>query len=181
MLTAALADARHGRPGMVVIGGDAGVGKTRLMAESVAGAEATGDLVLAGGCVDLGEGILPFGPITEALRDLPRRLDPAALSEVVGPGRDELGRLVPELGGGDGVAQGHSPGRLFELLLGVFRRLTAVAPVVLVLEDLHWADQSTRDLLTFLVRNVRGERLLIIVTFRTDELHRRHPLRPFLA
>ncbi|HYN18339.1 MAG TPA: AAA family ATPase, partial [Actinomycetes bacterium] len=72
-------------------------------------------------------------------------------------------------------------GRLFELLLGVLERLGAERRAVLVVEDLHWADRSTRDLLAFLVRNLRRGRLLLVMTYRSDELHRRHPLRPFLA
>jgi hypothetical protein len=70
--------------------------------------------------------------------------------------------------------------RLFELVLGVLHRLAERAVVLVVVEDLHWADQSTRDLVGFLVRNLRGG-VALVVTYRSDELHRRHPLRPFLA
>src|SRR4029453_17277791 len=69
--------------------------------------------------------------------------------------------------------------RMYEAFLDLLRRLAADRPVVLVIEDLHWADDSTRELLAFLVRNVRDERLLIVATFRSDELHRRHPLLPW--
>jgi len=72
------------------------------------------------------------------------------------------------------------PGRLFELLLGVVHRLAERGPLLLVVEDLHWADQSTRDLLGFLIRNLRAG-VALVVTYRSDELHRRHPLRPFLG
>jgi len=72
-------------------------------------------------------------------------------------------------------------GRLFELLLGLLERVGAERPALLVVEDLHWADRSTRDLLAYLVRNLRHGRLLLVATYRSDELHRRHPLRPFLA
>src|SRR6266702_8579457 len=72
------------------------------------------------------------------------------------------------------------PGRLFELLLGVLHRLAERAPLLLVVEDLHWADQSTRDLLGFLVRNLRAG-VALLLTYRSDDLHRRHPLRPFLG
>ncbi len=71
--------------------------------------------------------------------------------------------------------------RTFEGVLGLLERLGEAAPVLLVIEDLHWADQSTRDLLTFLARNVRGERLLLVASFRADELHRRHPLVGWLG
>ena len=74
-----------------------------------------------------------------------------------------------------------SQGRLFEAFLGLLERLAEPPPTVLVIEDLHWADRSTLDLLTFLVRNLRAA-LLVILTYRTDDdLHRRHPVRPFLA
>ena len=71
--------------------------------------------------------------------------------------------------------------RIFEGMLALLRELAERATVVLILEDLHWADGSTRDLVAFLARNVRAERLVVVGTFRTDELHRRHPLRPWLA
>src|SRR5690606_27396584 len=71
--------------------------------------------------------------------------------------------------------------RLFELVLTLLERLAERSPTVLVIEDAHWADQSTRDLLTFLVRNAGAAPLLIVVTFRSDELHRAHPLRRSLA
>ena len=70
---------------------------------------------------------------------------------------------------------------MFEIVFGLLRRLSDDQPVALILEDLHWADSSTRDLLRFLVRNARDARFLIIGTYRSDELHRRHPLRPLLA
>jgi ATP/maltotriose-dependent transcriptional regulator MalT len=73
-----------------------------------------------------------------------------------------------------------SQARLFEVFLGLLERLADRSPTVLVTEDLHWADRSTLDLLTFLVRNMRAP-LLLVLTYRTDDLHRRHPLRPFLA
>src|SRR5215831_9501621 len=109
-----------------------------------------------------------------------------------GPGRAgasarQLARLVPELGAPAGTggqaapgAGALTPGRLFELLLGVLHRLAERGPLLLVVEDLHWADQSTRDLLGFLVRNLRTG-VMLLLTYRSDELHRRHPLRPFLT
>ncbi len=181
-LRSALSAAQGGTAQVVLVGGDAGVGKTRLVRELLDRATADGHLVLTGGCVDLGEGTLPFGPVIEALRRLHGLLDDATLDELLGPAAEELGRLVPELGHFEyRAAAVHQPGRLFELLLGVLDRLGRRAPTVLVVEDIHWADQSTRDLLSFLARNLREERVLLIATYRTDELHRRHPLRPFLA
>ena len=192
-LAAAADRAAAGTPTSVLIGGEAGVGKTRLVGELVAGARAAGAIVLAGGCVELGGEGVPFAPLIEAMRALVRDLDEPALARLVpGQARAELARLLPELGppagaAGQRAAFGGDPGpwseqgRLFELLLGLLERLGAEGRAVLVVEDLHWADRSTRDLLAFLVRNLRHGRLLLVGTYRSDELHRRHPLRPFLA
>ena len=192
-LAAAADRAAAGTPTSVLIGGEAGVGKTRLVGELVAGARAAGATVLAGGCVELGGEGVPFAPLIEALRAFVRDLDEPALARLVpGQARAELARLLPELGpsagaAGQRAAFGGDPGpwseqgRLFELLLGLLERLAAERRAVLVVEDLHWADRSTRDLLAFLVRNLRHGRLLLVATYRSDELHRRHPLRPFLA
>jgi DNA-binding CsgD family transcriptional regulator len=138
--------------------------------------------VLGGGCVPLGEEGLPFAPVTEALRDL----DAAELEAVAGPARPELARLLPDLAWGgqaaaEPVAAEAGQGRLFELLLGLVQRLAATAPLLWVLEDLHWADRSTRDLLAYLATSLRSGRVLLVGTFRSDELHRRHPLRGLLA
>ena len=191
--SARLAQAREradaGTPTVVVVGGEAGVGKSRLVGELVAGSRAGGATVLAGGCVELGGEGLPFAPIVEAMRALGRGLDgPEPAMAVPGTTKAELARLLPELGqppaGGPEqpwLDLGSGQGRLFELLLGLLERLAGDQLTILVVEDLHWADRSTRDLLAFLVRNLRQGRLLLLLTYRSDELHRRHPLRPFLA
>jgi predicted ATPase len=181
-LRAALERAAAGQPAVVVVAGEAGVGKTRLVGELLRDADGLGAVALAGGCLDVGEGVLAYAPIVEALRPLAGALDSEELERVLGGARAELARLVPELGptaGGEQAAP-LAPTRLFELLLGVLHRLAERGPVLLVVEDLHWADQSIRDLLGFLVRNLRGG-VALVLTYRSDELHRRHPLRPFLA
>ncbi len=179
--------AEAGRASLAIVGGEAGVGKTRLVAEVVARLRARGWLVLGGGSVALGDDGLPFGPIVEALRVLVREVDPARIAEAAGPGLPELARLVPELSrvGGDGQAPAPQAEwvqvRIFEGVLRLLANLSETEPVLLVVEDLHWADRSTRDLLAFLARNARAERLFVVATFRTDELHRRHPLTTWLA
>jgi DNA-binding CsgD family transcriptional regulator/tetratricopeptide (TPR) repeat protein len=181
-LRAALERAAAGRPAIVLVAGEAGVGKTRLVAELLGAAGELGAVPLSGGCLDVGEGVLAYAPMVEALRSLTRIVDPEELERVLGGARGELARLVPELGpqaGGDRAGP-LAPTRLFELLLGVLHRLAERGAVLLVVEDLHWADQSTRDLLGFLVRNLRAG-VALVLTYRSDELHRRHPLRPFLA
>jgi DNA-binding CsgD family transcriptional regulator/tetratricopeptide (TPR) repeat protein len=185
-LRAALQLAVEGRSSATLIAGEAGVGKTRLTAELSGLAQDHGATVLLGGCIVLGEGALPYAPVVEALRSLVRRTDPDELERLLGQGRSELARLVPDLGPvteeqASGLGVGSAQGRLFELLLGVLERLAVTAPVVFIVEDLHWSDQSTRDLLGFLVRNLRESAVMLAFTYRSDELHRRHPLLPFLA
>jgi predicted ATPase len=174
--------AADGEPAVVLVGGEAGVGKTRLVAELAARGAADGTRVLAGGCVPVGDGALPYAPIVEALRALLAELGAAAVRELVGPSWPELARLLPALGEPD---RSSPPGqaaqaRLFELVLGLLGRLGEQAPLVLVVEDVHWADRSTRDLLAFLVRNLRRERVLLVVTYRSDDPGQQR-LGPWLA
>jgi ATP/maltotriose-dependent transcriptional regulator MalT len=181
-----LAERRADHVATIVIGGEAGVGKTRLVTEFAERAAGSGWRVLVGHCLELGESGLPFAPIVEAFRDLPDLLDPNDLARVLASGRAAIGNLVPTLADGSAPAEARpadeaTQARLYEFILAMIGRLAAEAPLVLEIEDLHWADRSTRDLLRFLARNVRRGPLLIVTTFRTDELHRRHPLVPFLA
>jgi DNA-binding CsgD family transcriptional regulator len=183
-----LARAAAGQPLLALLGGEAGVGKTRLAEQLASVARGQGVQVLGGGCVPLGEEGVPFAPVTEALRGLADQLDPAELQAVAGPAGGELGRLLPELawggdaaGGGVAGAGQAGQGRLFELLLGLVQRLAARAPLLLIVEDLHWADRSTRDLLAYLAIYLRSGRVLLVGTFRSDELDRLHPLRQLLG
>jgi DNA-binding CsgD family transcriptional regulator/tetratricopeptide (TPR) repeat protein len=172
--------ARHGRPGAVVVAGEAGVGKSRLLTEFAGEVHAAGGVAITGGCLDVGDAVLAFAPIVEALRELTAVLDEAELNRVLGGARTELARLVPDFGEPPARAEPVAPGRMFELLLGVLHGIADRRPLLLTVEDLHWADRSTRDLLGFLVRNLRGG-IVLALTYRSDEMHRRHPLRPFLA
>jgi predicted ATPase len=191
-LEAAWEAVRRGEPATVLLGGEAGVGKSRLAAEFGGHARARGGRVLTGGCSELGADGLPFAPFTAVLRDLIREEGPAAVVKLLGGQAGEAARLLPDLGGkppgpgelaGSGTAcPGERRGRLFGQMLTLLEQLSERGPVVLVIEDLHWAGGSTRDLLSFLVSNqpeVPGVQL--IATFRSDELHRTHPLRPLLA
>jgi DNA-binding CsgD family transcriptional regulator/tetratricopeptide (TPR) repeat protein len=183
VLEAALADAGAGNPNAVLVGGEAGVGKSRLLEELAHRASGTHGLTLVGHCVEVAEGELPYAPIVGALRALAAELSAAQLETVLGAARPELGRLVPQLATDEASPDDADLGQshLFELLLGAFGRLGETRPVTLVIEDLHWADPSTRDLVRFLIRSATRERLALIATYRTDELHRRHPLRPLLG
>jgi DNA-binding CsgD family transcriptional regulator/tetratricopeptide (TPR) repeat protein len=179
-LEAARVWAADGDPAVVLVGGEAGVGKTRLVAELTSRCAAAGTLMLSGGCVPVGGG-LPYAPIVEALRPLPAELGVDAVLELTGPSWRELARLLPGLGEPEAGPPGQAAqARLFEVLLGLLARLSEQTPVALMVEDLHWADQSTRDLLAFLVRNLRRERLLVVATYRSDE-PRTDRLGPWLA
>jgi DNA-binding CsgD family transcriptional regulator/tetratricopeptide (TPR) repeat protein len=170
VLEAARGRAADAEPAVVLVGGEAGVGKTRLLAELAARCAAEGMRVLSGGCVPVAAGALPYAPIVEALRPLPDELGADAVRELAGPSWPELARLLPGLGTPPGGLPGQAAQtRLFELLLGLLGRLGGQAAVCLAVEDLHWADRSTRDLLIFLARNLRHERLLLVVTHRSDE------------
>jgi DNA-binding CsgD family transcriptional regulator len=187
-LSDALDRAEGGNPSCVLIGGEAGIGKSRLLSEFAAYARDRAVIILEGDCVSLGsdEG-LPFAPIAEVLRGLAGRLDAATLGELLDSATVELSRLAPELAGPaprtvlSKTQSAWGQTRLFEGLLTLMARLSERSPVVMILEDLHWADHSSRDIVSFMVRNVRTERLCVVGTYRTDELHRRHPLRRWLA
>ena len=184
VLDAALAPAGRDGPSVVLIGGEAGVGKSRLVSEFSARAAAAGARVLTGGCVELGSDGLPFAPFTAVLRELVRDLGADGVAGLL-PGGDtrDFARLLPEFGPPDGDAgESMARTRLFEQILAMLERLADSGSVVLAVEDAHWADRSTRDLLAFLVgRQQILDGVLIVVTYRSDELHRSHPLRPLLA
>jgi DNA-binding CsgD family transcriptional regulator/tetratricopeptide (TPR) repeat protein len=170
-LESALVRVEGGQSSVVLVSGEAGVGKTRLVREAVGRAVGRGARVLWGECVAVGNGELPYAPLVGALRPLARSMRDEDGVAVLGAAREELARLLPALGRGAALAPATpaSPGRLFELLLGVFERLAERAPVVLVIEDVHWADAATEHALAFLVRNLHTERVLLLMTWRNDE------------
>ncbi|HZB76691.1 MAG TPA: AAA family ATPase [Solirubrobacteraceae bacterium] len=180
-LEGALAEAADGQPMLAFVVGESGVGKTRLVTELAERAAAGGTRVLRGDCVQLGESELPYAPLVSALRPLARDGDPV-LTGLAPEVLAELATLLP------GIAaareQGVRPGeqaRVFEALLAVLDGLSREQPLLLVIEDLHWADASTRAFLRFLAAALGHEPLLVVGTYRSDELHRRHPLRALLA
>jgi predicted ATPase len=157
-LVSLLHRARDGEPGFAIIAGEAGVGKTRLAGELSGYAVGAGFTVLTGHCVELGAEGLPLAPLIDALRTLARATPADELAEVLGPARRGLGRLLPELDPRPAQDPGPEPAageiqvaQLLELVLGLLGRLSARRPLMLVFEDLHWADQSTRELVAFLV------------------------------
>ncbi|MFP3987727.1 AAA family ATPase [Streptomyces sp. E11-3] len=186
-LNDALVRAAAGEPQALLVGGEAGVGKTRLIEEFSAGACRDDAVVALGGCVEIGAEGLPFAPFSTALRSLLRQL-PDELAAAADGQEEELARLLPEIGeasrgpyGRSGPSDEEGTARLFELTARLLERIAAQRTVVLVIEDLHWADASTRHLLSYLFRTLRRGRLVVIATYRADDIHRRHPLRPLLA
>ncbi|MGW4209983.1 helix-turn-helix transcriptional regulator [Lentzea sp. NPDC004789] len=186
-LRAALAKAGEGTAGAVLLAGDAGVGKTRLVDELAASADDT--LVLMGRCLDAGETGLPYLPFAEALsalkNDVANRpalamlLPQLALPAEREPGTE--GMIAPSLIPGRRPEQDVGQLQLFDAVLGLLGDLSERQRVLLVVEDLHWADASTRYLLSFLLSRLRSQRLLVVGTYRADDLHRSHPLRPLLS
>jgi DNA-binding CsgD family transcriptional regulator len=178
-----LDDAASRQAVVALVSGDAGVGKTRLVTEVTRRAAAAGFTVLSGHCAELGESV-PYLPLADALRNATQAAETAPrLMEALAT-RPVLGRLLPEgetPAAADGESMGMARQQMFGAVLGLLGELAAAAPVLLVFEDLHWADASTRDLVTFLSRVLRTERVALIGTYRTDDLHRRHPLRPVTA
>jgi DNA-binding CsgD family transcriptional regulator len=169
-------------PAQALVSGDAGVGKTRLVAELARAAAGRGFTVLSGRCAELGDSI-PYLPLADALRDA--ITGPAADQTLLDAieARPVLGRLLPDRGAEPPPADlpGLAQQQLFGAVLGILAELAGHRPVLLVLEDLHWADRSTRDLVTFLSRVLHRERVAVVATYRTDDLHRRHPLRLVVA
>ena len=181
-----LGDAFRGRSGLILLAGEAGVGKTRLVEEVVRQARDLGGIALVGACV-VGGSALPFAPLAEALRMLAIDRSPNEAGKPPGPTDIELTGLLPDAGHPgtarerDHVGIDSVQARLFEGILGRFRSLSQDRGLLFVVEDVHWADPSTLDLLAFLARNSTDAGILVLATFRTDELHRRHPLLPYLA
>ena len=179
-LELAFREALDRNPRLVLISGDSGVGKTRLLAQARASLD--GALLLHGQCLEQGEMELPYAPLLGALRPLVREHD-SALDALSAASRVNLATLLPSMGAPPPSGSGGGDGqlRLFESLLELVHLLSERQPLVIVLEDVHWADRSTRGFISFLARSLIGERVLLLLSLRSDELHRKHPLRPLLA
>jgi DNA-binding CsgD family transcriptional regulator/tetratricopeptide (TPR) repeat protein len=177
-LLTVLAGAQDGSAAVAVVGGDAGVGKTRLISELVDVARQREAIILIGHCVDLGDAPPPYLPFSECFARLATER-PDLVDEVLAA-HPPIVRLIP----GRGLRTTDDRpdrGELFEAMLGALTVLATRAPVLFIVEDLHWADQASRDLLGFLFTRVSTERLAIVISYRSDDLSRRHPLRPTLA
>lgn len=169
---------------LVLVGGDAGSGKTTIVDAFVHELATTSAdrraQVIRGQCVPLGGDGLPYAPIVGALRDLVTAHGAEQVLDWTGASRVGLGVVLPDL-----IAPPSEPStlrmQLFEAVARLWENAAQTGPLVVVIEDLHWSDESTRHLLRFLTGALTDAAVLVIATYRTDELDRRHPLRPFLA
>ena len=179
----ATAGVAAGRPTTVLLEGDAGVGKSRLLTEFADRNRGDGVHVLRGACIDLGGGAIPYAPLIEALRLMVRTHGEAGARDLAGSAWDELGSLISDF---TGTAAGDRPGgesgsrlRVFGPVLRLLDHLGARATVLLIFEDVHVADQSTLDLVSYLTRVTAPERTLLVCSGRP--VANTHPLRALLA
>jgi len=158
----------------VLLGGDAGIGKTRLLSELASRARDAGNQVLVGHCLDIGDSAMPYQPFVEALGGVgdEERNDLAARYPALGP-------LLPWPTAEE--SKGVERAELFSSLVAGLDLLAAAHPLLLVLEDVHWADASTRHLIRYVLAHQFSNDVHVVVSYRTDDLHRRHPLRQSIA
>ncbi len=163
-------------PAAVLLSGDAGIGKTRLLEEAVVRAAGAGHLALVGHCLDLGDDAMPYQPFIEAFGSLD-----AAQSDEIVHRLPALDALLPARAGSDERRGGVDRTALFAAIAAALDHLAGTQPLLLVVEDAHWADGSTRQLLRFLLAQRFVAPVHLVISYRSDDLHRRHPLRESVA
>jgi DNA-binding CsgD family transcriptional regulator/tetratricopeptide (TPR) repeat protein len=165
-----LTDITKGLARNVLISGAAGLGKSALLRSLAARARAVGGEFLSGDCVEV-EALRPFGPFVQILRSVDREFSAGTLRRILRNDAPELTRLLPELASGGALASALEAGeryRIHESFVTLFRVLAARSPIVVAVEDLHWADGATLELMTYLARGLRGERVMLTATYRPD-------------
>lgn len=183
MLSGRLEGAMSGRAGVALLAGEPGIGKTRLLSELERRADASGAAVLRGGASEA-EGMPPYLPFLEALGQHIQAADPAALSKQVGHTAATLANILPELSLrlGD-LAPGYplppeqARLRLYEAVSGFLAAIAAERPLVLILDDLHWVDAASADLLCHVARRHPNAPLLILGAYRSGDVEQNHPLQ----
>lgn len=169
--------------GLILVGGEAGLGKTRLAEELHERAVESGLQIMWGGCSEA-ELTLPYLPIAEAIGNFLERVDTTSVRKRLGSMASELAHLFPQLGGdarpGDSGDPGQARLRLFESILALLRIAAEPRGLLLVVEDVHWADASTRELLDYLSRRIQLDKILVLLTYRHDEVRPGHPLATHL-
>lgn len=168
----------EGVPLAALIEGEAGIGKSRLLREFGAEVVNRAD-VHVGWCLDLGASRTPFGPITGILRSIVTRMGADRVREELGVGVEALGMLLPELNPTERSQT--SPDRLRDAIAALIEAAAEHAPQVLVVEDLHWADESTLALLSFLLRTLTHGRILLLLTCRSDDVRRGDAVSRFIG
>lgn len=173
-----LEEARQDQGELVFLAGEAGVGKSRLLGELIVRGQQAEIRILEGRC-SLFEATLPYAPFVEVFRGLVHARTPSEIATMLGPYAPEVTRLLPELTQLLPHLQPNPPlsppgekSRLFESLYQVLRRVAEEAPLVLALEDVHWADPASLELLHFIARRLRRDRWLVLATYRPEELPR---------
>ncbi len=174
-----------GRSSHLLVVGEAGVGKTRFIDELATLATGRGAITIRGSCRAAGDGGVPYAPIAEGLRGLVRDAPADLMAAAVGSSGPDLARIAPVFGRGESIRTDEAAeplqARLFDALLGFIERLSRRSAVLIVAEDLHWADAATRHTIAFLNGTLRTEQAMMVMTYRSDELPRRHPIVAWLA
>ena len=179
LLEDALLSAMRGDGGVVIVGGEAGLGKTRLVNTLAGRARRLGCVVLTGACSEA-ELALPYLPFLEAVGNYLVTADLSQIRGRLGSAGEELAQLFPQMGrpastGGDTT---QAKLRLFESIMLLLRDASSSHALLLILEDLQWADPTTRELLDYATRRLRSSNVLVLATYRSDEMHRKHALLP---
>jgi tetratricopeptide (TPR) repeat protein/predicted Ser/Thr protein kinase len=175
-----------GQGQLVAIAGEPGIGKTRLAREGLIYARLRGCRVFAGACYEQ-EGGVPYLPFVEAFQDYLKTTDTSQVAEEVGGEGTELIKIVPDfadavpgLTASVALEETHERLRLYDAVADFFVHLSQRAPIIILLDDVHWADAATLQLMRHLARRLHGERILLIATYRDVELDRQHPLADLL-
>lgn len=175
--TAAWNETRTGSAGLLLVSGAPGLGKTRLVSQQAELAHAEGAIVLVGACGSDLE--LPYEPFAVALREVVAFDD--SIAAAITDGRGPLARLFPGHTTSDAELPARARLELFDAVVELVERLSRLHPVLLVLDDLHWATAPTLLLLRHLVSEAADARVLVVGTYRDEELGPAHPLRELLA